>query len=491
MSAITQTTAAAPCQHFVAGAWVDALSGRTFPTSNPATGEVLALLAEGDRDDARRAIGAANEARERYAYVSTWERSALCSRIATVMQHRADHLARVLAAEQGKPLEREARAEVAAAIEGFAEAAEHIKWLESAVIPVRDPHKRVHTFYQPRGVYAVITPWNFPLNIPVEYLSAGLAAGNTIVWVPAATTALCAVELTRCFEEAEVPAGVINLITGPGPVVGDEIVAHRGTDAVAFTGSSATGEAIARRAAGKPLLLELGGNGPTIILDDADVALAARATASGCFFNAGQVCSATERILVHRRVHDAVLDALVDEARHVRLGDPFEPATTMGPLNNPAVAAKTDRHLEDGIARGSRVIIGGQRAPGFRTDLFYQPTVIDGVAPDSLLNMEETFGPVAPVLAVDSDEEALRLANAGDLGLVSAVFTTSMRRAYLFAERLRTGIVNVNDTSNYWELHIPFGGVAGKRSGIGRLGGKQTVMSMSDVRTMCLDIGPQ
>lgn len=477
-----------PRGHFIGGAWVDPLAGRTFPSRSPATGEVLAQLADGDRDDARRAIAAADAAREPLRRLSVWERSALCRRIADAMERRADHLARVLTAEQGKPLEREARSEVAHAILGFAEAAEHIKWLEGAVIPARDPLKRVHTFYQPRGVYAVITPWNFPLNIPVEYLSAGLAAGNALVWVPAPTTALCAVELARCLEEAEVPPGALNLVTGPGPVVGDEIVAHPGTDAVAFTGSSATGEAIARRAAGKPLLLELGGNGPTIILEDADVALAARATASGCFANAGQVCSATERILVHRRLHEAVLDALAAEARRVALGDPFDPATTMGPLNNQAVAAKTDRHLEDSVARGSRVVVGGGRAAGFRTDLFYEPTVIDGIHEESLLNREETFGPVAPIIAVADDEEAVRIANAGSLGLVSAVFTADIRRAYLFAERLQTGIVNVNDTSNYWELHIPFGGVSGKRSGIGRLGGKHTIMSMSDLRTMCLDI---
>jgi acyl-CoA reductase-like NAD-dependent aldehyde dehydrogenase len=484
------TNSAAPPLYdlYIDGAWVPTAEGRTFPSKSPSSGETLALIAEGDREDARRAIAAANAARDGISGLSAWDRAGLCRKIAEVMQSRADRLARVLAAEQGKPLEREARAEVAAAILGFEEAAEHIKWLETAVIPVQDPNKRVHTFYQPRGVYAVITPWNFPLNIPVEYLSAGLAAGNAMVWVPAPTTSLCAIELTRCFEEAEVPPGVINLVTGFGPVVGDEIVANPGTDAVTFTGSSATGETIARRSAGKPLLLELGGNGPTIVLDDADLTLAVSATANSCFFNAGQVCSAAERILVQDEIHDEFIDRLTAEARQVRLGDPFDASTTMGPLNNPHVASKTDRHVADSVARGSSVVIGGSRATGFRTDLFYLPTIVDHVSEDSLLNSEETFGPVAPVIPVSSDAEALRVANTGNLGLVSAVFTTSLRRAYYFGERLRTGIVNVNDTSNYWELHIPFGGVAGKRSGIGRLGGKHTIMSMSDLRTMCIDL---
>lgn len=481
---------ATPTTHalYIDGAWVPSIAGRTFSSRSPSTGETLALIAEGDREDAQRAIAVANEARARIGRLSTWDRAALCRRIAEVMRSRADRLARVLAAEQGKPLEREARAEVAAAILGFEEAAEHVKWLETSVVPVQDPHKRVHTFYQPRGVYAVITPWNFPLNIPVEYLSAGLAAGNAMVWVPAPTTSLCAIELIQCFEEAEVPPGVVNLVTGFGPVVGDEIVAHPGTDAVAFTGSSATGEAIARRAAGKPLLLELGGNGPTIVLDDADLALAARATANGCFFNAGQVCSAAERILVQPDIHDEFVDRLTAEANRIQLGDPFDASTTMGPLNNPDVAGKTDRHVADSVSRGSHVLVGGTRASGFRTDLFYLPTVVDRVHEESLLNTEETFGPVAPIIAVASDAEALRVANTGSLGLVSAVFTTSLRRAFFFGERLRTGIVNINDTSNYWELHIPFGGVAGKRSGIGRLGGKHTIMSMSDLRTMCIDV---
>ena len=191
--------------------------------------------------------------------------------------------------------------EVGKSVDGFNLAADLVKYLEGNTIPTEDPTKRVMTFYRPRGVYAVVTPWNFPVNIPVEYIAPGLAAGNTIVWTPAPTTSLVAVALTRAIEEADLPPGVLNLVTGAGAVVGDEIVSNPGTDAVGFTGSAATGKQISLRAAGKPQLMELGGNGPVVILDDADLDRAAAATASGCFVNAGQVCSSSERILVHRK----------------------------------------------------------------------------------------------------------------------------------------------------------------------------------------------
>jgi succinate-semialdehyde dehydrogenase/glutarate-semialdehyde dehydrogenase len=473
---------------YIGGRWVDSVSGAKLQARSPATGEVIASLPEGTREDARRAIAAAQEGKARLARLSVWDRAHLCGRVADVLERRKDELARILTLDQGKPLYSEAKAEVEATITGWHNAADHVKWLETAVIPVEDPHKRVLTIRQPRGVYAVITPWNFPLNIPTEYLAPGLAAGNAIVWVPAPTTSVVAVKLVECMEEAEVPAGAMNLVTGPGPVVGDEIASHPGTDAVAFTGSSATGESIARRGAGKPLLLELGGNGPTLILDDADAELAANATAFGSFFNAGQVCSAAERILVQRRLHGEIVGRLVDHAKRIRLGDPFDEHTQMGPLNNEPVAEKTDRHLADATARGAKVLVGGGRARGLPTDLYYQPTVLTGVTRDALINREETFGPVAPVIPFESDDEALTWANDNTLGLVSAVFTRDLSRAFWFAERLRTGIVNVNDSTNYWELHIPFGGVAGKRSGIGRLGGKYTLYEMTDLRTICLDV---
>lgn len=473
---------------YIDGQWTESESGKTFPAENPATGEIIAQLAEGTREDARRAVDAANKNKHHLANMSIWERSHLCQRIADVMEKHNQELARALSEDQGKPLHTEARAEVKKAIEGFRNAAEQIKWLEGATIPVEDPQKRVFTFRQPRGVYAVITPWNFPLNIPIEYLAPGIASGNAIVWVPAPTTSVIAIKLMQCIEEADVPPGIVNLVMGPGAIVGDEIVASPDTNAVGFTGSPATGEHIARRAAGKPLLLELGGNGPTVILDDADLELAARATASGAFFNAGQVCSATERILVHRRAHDEIAERLVAHAKQVRLGNPLEPQTTMGPLNNRPVAEKMDRHLQDGVQRGAQILFGGTRASGFDTNLFYVPTVLDNVTPESMINYEETFGPIAPLMQFKDEDQLFQIANSAGLGLVASLFTRDVNKAFRYAERLRAGIVNVNDTSNYWELHIPFGGVSGTRSGIGRLGGKYTIMEMTDLRTITINL---
>ena len=243
----------------------------------------------------------------------------------------SEELARTLSLDQGKPYHSEAIHEVRAAVSGFREAAEHLKFMETSCFSVSDPNKRAWSIRQPRGVYGVITPWNFPINIPVEYLGPGLAMGNTIVWVPAPTTSVCAVKLVECIEQAGVPKGALNLVTGPGPVVGNEVVKHPLTAAIGFTGSPQTGKHIAQEGAGKPLLLELGGNGPTIVLDDADLDRARKGIASGCFLNAGQVCSATERIITTPRIHDALLEALVEEAKKYRLGNPLSPRNYHGP----------------------------------------------------------------------------------------------------------------------------------------------------------------
>lgn len=468
--------------NFIGGVWKGDPQGEVKIQRSPIDESEIGPLCWSSRAAAQEAVAAARAAQPSWRRVSTWDRAKAMRRIGDAVTKHREELAQLLTLEQGKPYA-EAYFEVGKSVDGFNLAADLVKYLEGATIPTEDPSKRVMTFYQPRGVYAVVTPWNFPVNIPVEYIAPGLAAGNTIVWAPAPTTALIAVALVKAIEEADLPPGILNLVTGAGAVVGDEIVSNPGTDAVGFTGSAATGKLISQRAAGKPQLMELGGNGPVVILEDADLDRAAAATASGSFANAGQVCSSSERILVHRKVYDAFAERMAAKAREVVLGDPRKTGTTMGPLNNPAVAKKVAEHVGDALGRGARAITGGKRPDGALSPLYFEPTVLTGVGRDMLINTEETFGPVAPLLVFDSDEEAFEIARDNRYGLVSSVFTQDIDRAFRYVEEMPTGIVNINDTSNYWELHIPFGGLSGKDSGMGRVGGKHALTAMCDLKT--------
>ena len=471
---------------YIGGEWVDSVAGETFERISPVTGEVLATLPKADREDARAAIDAANRARSRIASMPVFERAALCHAIADVLQSRHEAMAEQLSLEQGKTY-RESCEEILFAAELYRDAAENVKRLETSIVPSVDPNKRILTIRQPHGVVAIITPWNFPVGIPSEYLSAALAAGNAVVWKPAPTSSIIAVRIMECFLEAGVPEGSVNLLFGEAEV-GDEIVSNPGTHAVGLTGSSAVGDAVARRAGAKPTLLELGGNGPTIILDDADLERAVEGTAFGCYFNAGQICQSSERILTHNKIHDAVLEGLVEKARAIKLGHPLDDTTTMGPLNNEGVAKKMDEHLADAVQKGATVLTGGKRAENFPTALYYEPTVVDGVSADSLFNHEETFGPVAPIISTEDIDEAIAVANSCGLGLCCSVYTSSLSRAFYCAERLECGVVNVNESAAYWDGRIPFGGYSGKGSGVGRLGGKETILSMTQLKSMVMDV---
>jgi acyl-CoA reductase-like NAD-dependent aldehyde dehydrogenase len=268
-------------------------------------------------------------------------------------------------------------------------------------------------------------------------------------------------------------------------VVGDEIARNPGTHGVGFVGSTATGRKVAEAAAGKAAVLELGGNGPVVVLEDADLEAAAEAALTACFLCAGQSCTAGERLLVHRDVREEFVARLATLAQlRIRLGDPFVDTTTLGPLNNASVAEKMDEHVEDAIVRGASVVAGGSRASGFPTALYWQATILDGVSPDSLVATEETFGPVAPVVEITSLDEAVALTNASPYGLLAAIFTGDLRRGLEFADRVRTGWVNVNESSNYWESHLPFGGRSGTASGIGRVGGAAPMESFTELQTV-------
>lgn len=470
--------------NYIGGHWENQES-ETFTARNPATGGGLASLPQSSRETAGRAVAAAKEAQTSWARTPLWERANLCVAIGKAIERNKDDLARILSLEQGKTLA-EATAEVVATAHGFEMSAEMVRYMPGEVMSGETKDRQFICRRHPRGVYAVITPWNYPVMIPGEYLAPAIATGNTVVWVPAPTTSLVAVALTRVIAEAGLPAGVVNLVLGQGAVVGDEIVAHKDVQGIGFTGSTRTGESIAIRGAGKPMLLELGGNGPLIVRRDADLDLAAEAAAIGAFSNSGQICAATGRVLADAQIAEQLAERIADIARSHKPGNPLHQGTTMGPLNNAAVAQKTREHVEEAIATGARCLAGGTFLPDLGSDLFYAPTVLAGVTPDMRVAREETFGPVVPVLALDGDDELLRVANDTEYGLTMSIFSRDIERALAMSTRLSAGIINVNSHTVTWETHLPLGGASGTKSGIGRIGGRHTIEAMTEVRTITI-----
>ena len=470
---------------FIDGEWCDAAAGATVEAMSPATGEPLGAVAEGDREDARRAIAAANAAFQAWAGRTGFERAALIHRVADACERRRDELARICTLDQGKPLRAEAEVEVGELIEFFRMAAEDAKRLEGRIPESAAPGRRVLLVRRPVGVLGLITPWNWPYTMPAEVLAPALACGCAVVWTPAPTTAVCSGVLAECVTEADLPAGVFNFVLGPGPEVGDELAVNPGTHAVAFTGSTRTGITVSRQAAGKVQLLEMGGNGPFVVMDDADLDAAAEAAQVGSFLGAGQSCSAAERLLVHQAVREEFVDRLAHQVeRDVRLGDPLAEATTLGPLNNEPTAAKMDAHVADALEHGATVVAGGARAGGFPTPLYWPATILDRVPPDSIAATQETFGPIAPIVSIGSLEEAIEQTNSQTFGLMAAIFTADVGSGLRFADSVHMGLVNINETTNYWEAHLPWGGRARSQSGIGRVGGAHAMDTLTELQTV-------
>jgi len=469
---------------YIGGGWRRGGGGAAAAVS-PSSGETFASVAAGGPADVDDAVAAARAAWPAWAAASPFDRARCCEQVIAGIRERREELARALTEDQGKPLAAEAYDEVDELAEYFRMAGEDAKRREGGLPASTSAERRILATRVPLGVIAVVSPWNWPYTMGAELFAPAMAAGNTVVWVPAPSTSACCAVLADVLAGAGLPAGVFNFVPGPGPVVGDALAGHPDVAGVGFVGSVETGGLVAARAAGKAQLLELGGNGPMVILADADLELAAGAALEAAYLCAGQSCTAGERFLVHAAVAGEFVERVVAATKaNIRLGDPFAPETTMGPLNNEATAAKFDRHIADALAGGARVCCGGRRAAGFPTALYAEPTVLDGVTPGMAIEREETFGPVVPVVEVASAAEALELTNASPYGLTAAVFTEDLERGLAFAERARAGWVNINASTNLWESHLPFGGRAGSVSGHGRVGGRYPMEAFTEPKVV-------
>ena len=394
-----------------------------------------------------------------------------------------EEIAQMISREVGKTI-RESREEMEEfTADHFRRASEDVLRHAGKVLPStqeRSKAKRILIVQEPVGVVAAVSPWNFPVDIAGIPIVYGLAVGCTVVWKPSEYAPLCANMFAEVLHDAGFPPGTINVVHGRGDV-GQSLVTHPQVGSVVFTGSVETGEKVARDAGLKNRVLELGGNGPQIVLADADIDKAADAAIVGCFYLAGQCCTAAVRILVHESVMDEFLDALLERTKALRVGDPLDEATDMGPVCTPAILARTQAHIEDAVQRGARVVHGGGH-----DGQFHEPTIIDGVTSEMRIAQEETFGPVAPLMSFRTLDEALAIANETEFGLTAAVFTRSLHDAWRAAEELRHGTVHINETTNYWDQLAPFGGA--KKSGAGRELAGWIIDALTETKQISFDL---
>ena len=466
------------------GEWI-AGSAR-FAVTDPATGLELAQVANLGAAEAQAAIAAADRAWPAWRARPAKERSAILMKWFALLHQHADDLARIMTAEQGKPLA-EARGEVvygASFLEWFAEEAKRVY---GETIPTTDPTKRYLVLKQPVGVCAAITPWNFPIAMITRKVAPALAAGCPVVIKPAEQTPLSALAVAELAQRAGMPAGVLNVLSADSAnsvAIGEVLCASDVVRHLSFTGSTEVGRILMRQCAPtvKKLSLELGGNAPFIVFDDADLDSAVEGAMISKYRNAGQTCVCANRLYVQAAVYDAFVEKLAAKAGAIKVGSGFEPGVSQGPLIDDAAVAKVESHVADALAKGARVVVGGTAVAGLG-GRFFTPTVLSGVTAEMLCAKEETFGPVAPVFRFETEAEAIQLANATEFGLASYFYSRDIGRIFRVAEALEYGMVGIN-TGLISTAEVPFGGV--KQSGLGREGAHQGIDDYVELKYLCL-----
>jgi len=468
------------------GRHVPALSGRTFDTVNPATEQVIAHVAEADAADVDAAVRSARAAFEgAWGHMRAADRGLALLRLAELIRRDTDQLVALESLDSGKPVSAIRRQDLPAVIDTLTYYAGWADKINGQVIPAR-PDALTYTVREPMGVVGAIIPWNFPLMIGMWKIAPALACGCTVVLKPAELTPLTALKIGELALEAGFPAGVLNVVPGFGATAGAALVDHPDVDKITFTGSPGVGRQILRGAAGnlKRVTLELGGKSANIIFPDADLDSASKAAASGIFFNTGQVCSAGSRIIVHESVYDEVVERLVARAKSMRLGDPRETSTSMGPLVSATQMKRVLDYIDIGVREGAQVATGGTRHGDI--GYFVEPTVFAGVKHEMRISQEEIFGPVAAVIPFKDDEEAIRLANGTSYSLAAGVWSGDIGRVHRFTRRLKAGTVWVN-TYGPTDVRLPWGGM--RDSGFGREHGDAAIENFTEAKAVWINTG--
>lgn len=473
---------------YIDGRWGPSSSKRWFTTSNPATGEGLATMTEGNGEDVEKAVSAASSAYPKWRSLPAPRRGDILLKAALIMRRRKDELGEMVSREMGKVIA-EGRGDVQEAIDFLEYIAGEGRRMIGETAPSELPQKFCLTLRQPIGIVGLITPWNFPFAVPSWKLGAALISGNTVVFKPATLTPLCAAILVEILEEGGVPPGVLNMVTGPGEKVGRFLVEHPRIKAISFTGSFVSGMDVYTRASArlKRVGLELGGKNPQIVMDDADIPLAVEGALFGAFGTAGQRCTATSRLILHEAVYDDVMERLVFRARNLKIGNPLDPTVHVGPVCGQAQEEKVLCYIQIGKEEGAKLLIGGKKLTESPLDkgFFIEPTIFEAEH-GMRITKEEIFGPVLSVIKVAGYEEAVSVANDVGYGLSSSIYTSNLRLACRAIDELEAGITYVNAPTIGAEVHLPFGGV--KNTGIGtREAGSTAIEEFTEIKTVFID----
>jgi succinate-semialdehyde dehydrogenase/glutarate-semialdehyde dehydrogenase len=467
---------------YIDGRWIEARAGESTPVDNPATGETLGVVPNLHVSDARNAIDAAARAFTTWRATTAKSRAAILRRWFDLMIANQEDLARLVTLEQGKPLA-EAKSEVVYAASFLEWFGEEGKRVYGDTIPTHDSDKRLFVLKEPVGVVGCITPWNFPLAMITRKAGPAIAAGCTVVLKPAPQTPFSALALAELAERAGIPRGVFNVVTGDAAAIGGELTSNPIVRKLSFTGSTPVGRLLMGQSAAtvKKLSLELGGNAPFIVFDDADIDAAVEGAIAAKFRNTGQTCICANRFLVQDTAYDAFTTKLSKTVGQLKVGSGLEPNVVQGPLIEDRAVEKVERHIADATAKGARILVGGRRHE--RGGRFFQPTVLAGVTSEMQISQEETFGPVAPITAFETEAEAIALANATEYGLAAYFYGRDLSRVWRVAEALEYGLVGVNTGAMSTEI-APFGGY--KQSGLGREGSKYGIDEFLEIKYVCV-----